>query len=462
MNLYHVHLSNLSDPNNNKNNRQNSSTTRRTVSTKKEYLNIIPPLSEAGFALLKQSIKDKGLLIPIIVNKDGIVLDGNHRFRACKELGIPLQFQTKELKDSLDEKELVIELHLRRLQLNEYQRVELGYSLVVLEKARAKRRMSLGGHLVGLANLRDEGDNEVVRSVASIDATLGPYEEKGKTSEIIAKKIGLSASTYERGKRIIEKGTEEQKNSLRRGTIGITNVYNQIRRQKQKEALNRQVQEVAANGSQNNKEIVSRAQLIHANFQSIEADLIGDKSLDLVFTDPPTKESVPLYEPLGKMAFRVLKEGGSLVMYAGHRALPQIFDYMTKSGLTYWWEIVVKHSDRCKLLQYQRVYVMWTPLLWFVKGNRLKTLDSMADLIESGPPAKSLHNWKHSSVEAEHVISKLTIQDDIVLDPIMGIGTTGIAALRLNRRFIGIEKEQGTFELAKERIDLELSDHGTN
>lgn len=86
----------------------------------------------------------------------------------------------------------------------------------------------------------------------------------------------------------------------------------------------------------------------------------------------------------------------------------------------------------------------------------------MADLIESGPPAKSLHNWKHSSVEAEHVISKLTIQDDIVLDPIMGTGTTGIAALRLNRRFIGIEKEQGTFELAKERIDLELSDHGTN
>ena len=43
-----------------------------------------------------------------------------------------------------------------------------------------------------------------------------------------------------------------------------------------------------------------------------------------------------MYEPLGKLACRVLKEGGSLVMYAGHYALPQIFDYMKNSGLKYW------------------------------------------------------------------------------------------------------------------------------
>jgi len=69
------------------------------------------------------------------------------------------------------------------------------------------------------------------RRVASIHATLGASEEKGKASQIIAKKIGISTATYERGRKIIEKGTDELKSSLRRGTIGMTNVYNQIRRQ---------------------------------------------------------------------------------------------------------------------------------------------------------------------------------------------------------------------------------------
>jgi tRNA1(Val) A37 N6-methylase TrmN6 len=134
-------------------------------------------------------------------------------------------------------------------------------------------------------------------------------------------------------------------------------VYNQIRRQEQKEDLIRQVQEVAASRSQLSNEIASRAQLILRDFQSIDADSIGDNSIDLVFTDPPSsKEWVPLYEPLGKMAYRLLKEGGSLVMYAGRYALPQIFDYMKNSGLKYRWEMVVKHNGGRKHMQHQRVY----------------------------------------------------------------------------------------------------------
>lgn len=42
---------------------------------------------------------------------------------------------------------------------------------------------------------------------------------------------------------------------------------------------------------------------------------------------------------------------------------------------------------------------------------------------------------------------------DIVLDPFMGSGTTGIVCKRLNRRFIGIELDPNYFELAKDRIE---------
>jgi DNA modification methylase len=219
----------------------------------------------------------------------------------------------------------------------------------------------------------------------------------------------------------------------------MVNVYNQIRRQEKKEDLIRQVHQAAGGECQHDTEN-SRAKLVQSDFQELDSATIEDSSVDLIFTDPPNKrEWVPLYEPLGKLASRVLKEGGSLVMYAGHHALPQIFDYMKNSGLKYWWTLVavVRDNGSPTLLQNQHVYVMWKPLLWFVKGSRLRTLDSIADLIDSKPPRKVLHDDGQSSADVEHVISKLTIQDDVVFDPLMGAARTGIAALRLKRRFIG-------------------------
>jgi DNA modification methylase len=49
-----------------------------------------------------------------------------------------------------------------------------------------------------------------------------------------------------------------------------------------------------------------------------------------------------------------------------------------------------------------------------------------------------------------------------VFDPLMGLATTGIAALRLKRGYIGIEKDHDHFIMAKARINLELSGVGSS
>ena len=78
--------------------------------------------------------------------------------------------------------------------------------------------------------------------------------------------------------------------------------------------------------------------------------------------------------------------------------------------------------------------------------------NTIGDYIESIPPLKIEHEWQQSTVEAQYIIKNLTMEKQTVLDPMMGSGTTGIAALKLNRKFIGIEKDIQTFEMAKTQI----------
>ena len=46
---------------------------------------------------------------------------------------------------------------------------------------------------------------------------------------------------------------------------------------------------------------------------------------------------------------------------------------------------------------------------------------------------------------------------ETILDPFMGSGTTGVACVRTDRRFIGIEKEPKYFAIAVKRIEAELN-----
>ena len=52
----------------------------------------------------------------------------------------------------------------------------------------------------------------------------------------------------------------------------------------------------------------------------------------------------------------------------------------------------------------------------------------------------------------EYLVKTYSNENDIVLDPCMGSGTTGVACLNTNRKFIGIELDKDYFDIAKERI----------
>lgn len=58
---------------------------------------------------------------------------------------------------------------------------------------------------------------------------------------------------------------------------------------------------------------------------------------------------------------------------------------------------------------------------------------------------------------AEEIIREFTFPKETVLDPYMGLGTTGIACIRQNRNFVGIEISEEYYKLAEERIQEETA-----
>ena len=65
----------------------------------------------------------------------------------------------------------------------------------------------------------------------------------------------------------------------------------------------------------------------------------------------------------------------------------------------------------------------------------------------------SVHPTQKPVTLMEYLIKTYTNESETVLDFTMGSGSTGVAAKNLNRKFIGIEMDEGYFNVAKKRID---------
>ena len=68
------------------------------------------------------------------------------------------------------------------------------------------------------------------------------------------------------------------------------------------------------------------------------------------------------------------------------------------------------------------------------------------------PNKGSVHPTQKPVALMEYLIRTYTNPNELVLDNTMGSGTTGVACMNTGRRFIGIERDEKYFEIAKTRI----------
>lgn len=89
-----------------------------------------------------------------------------------------------------------------------------------------------------------------------------------------------------------------------------------------------------------------------------------------------------------------------------------------------------------------------------LKSNYTYTKNILTTSVNSSTTTK-IHKAVMKQEVADWFIRNFTVDNDIVLDPFMGLGTTGISCKKYNRDFIGIEKNKQYYDIAMGRIKKE-------
>jgi hypothetical protein len=252
----------------------------------------------------------------------------------------------------------------------------------------------------------------------------------------------FEAASAERGRQIMRGGRVKS----------LLSIANQMQEEEQRNAT--QAAAVAAMPAL----ITDRYRLICDDMSTTKA--VGREAADQMVTDLPyAGKYLVCYEDLGRRAFELLKPGASLAVMCGHAFLPQVFAALEKSGLMYRWTFCCEMNGARTYVRERHILTSWKPVLLYRKDKIEKghqyncdDLPWIGDVIKSDERDKRYHRWGQSVAQFEKIVELVSLPGQIILDPFCGGGTTGVAALRLGRQFIGIDIDERAIATTAERL----------
>jgi hypothetical protein len=146
-----------------------------------------------------------------------------------------------------------------------------------------------------------------------------------------------------------------------------------------------------------------------------------------------------------------LRPGGSLVVMSGQSYLPEVYQLLlSEPSLSYVWTMAYMTLGPATQLKARPIGSNWKPLIWLVKGKYNGV--TVRDVFENPIPDKAHHVWGQGEVGMADIVERMTSLGDLVVDPFLGAGTTGVVAVRSKRRFIGFDVDEKALASARARI----------
>jgi hypothetical protein len=375
---------------------------------------VLPPLHPAAYRALRRDIEHRGVLIAIDVDENGKILDGHNRQTIAAELGIDCpRIERAGIGSDLDKIDYALRMNLLRRHLGP---VEWAGAFRRLAEARG---VSLGG-----PGGRPSSNTVTVSQLA---AELGVSTRTAQRRLRLASKLPDIARRLDAG----------EIDGHRAEVLARTKVFDDRR---------------AAANPPRRTSLDNGIEIRHGRFQDALGDL-GDGSVDLVLTDPPWSWDEPtlsLWDDLGVFASRVLRPGGVLLAYSGSGCLAEALVRL-RAQLEFVFSGSLPLSGRhCEVFPVMARDAS-TPILFFSKG-RYVPRRWFTNAVASPGPEKDAHPWQRPLANVAYYLERLSEPGELVCDPLLGGGTTAVAAQQLGRRFIGCDVDPGAVAVTLERL----------
>jgi len=382
-----------------------------------KYALIFPMATEEELVAMAEDIKIHGLLNKIIIYEEKI-LDGRNRFESCKRAGVKPEYENYKGTNALSD---VISWNLHRRHLSTSQRAALAVDLEPMFKEEAKKRM-LAGKADPKANL-PQGQTR---------------DQAAEVMKVSGRSVTDAKAIKDRSPEVFEdvkagrKTVHEAKKELRTAEITISR------------------QKMADEGK-----LLTNDDRCKLEVGDIKTYKTEDR-YDFIITDPPyPHEFVELYEVLAKRALTWLKPGGLLIAMCGQSYVDEIIKSMSKY-LEYYWMAAYMTPGQPKPLRQVQVNCSWKPLLMFLRpGDKYKG-KIFTDVFISDRNEKVSHEWQQSESGMRSIITSVCLPGQSIMDPFVGSGTTGIAALDHGCRFTGIDLDEKNVNISKVRTKNHL------
>ena len=162
-------------------------------------------------------------------------------------------------------------------------------------------------------------------------------------------------------------------------------------------------------------------------------------------------ENIPKFSEWFPDIYRVLKPQSHCYLMINSRNLKELQIEAEKVGFKFCNLLVwVKNNQTPHKFFCQR-----TEFILMLRKGRERYINDMGMsnvFIYSNRQGDKYHPNEKSVDLMKDLIKNSTNEDDIVLDPFMGSGTTCVAAKELNREYVGIEIEQKYYDIAEKRL----------
>jgi len=197
-------------------------------------------------------------------------------------------------------------------------------------------------------------------------------------------------------------------------------------------------------------------------------------SIDLIITDPGY-ESLEKHRSIGTttrlqnkwfpivpnsyfndffpLAYNTLKDNTHLYMFCDQETMFNIVPMGINAGFKFHKPII---WDKMKIGMGYHYRARYECILFFEKGKRKLNNLSIPDILEE-PRIIGKYPTQKPVKLIETLILQSSLPNETILDPFMGSGSTGVAAIKNNRKFIGNDILKECIELTKYRINTEIN-----